>query len=183
MIMITGQKAIMTAKQARFQIVDVVASMRPLTKMTRQIVSAADASRRSCAMPSGSRWKSGRARCIWSCRRTSPARRSTTCRRLPLHPLERPVAHPGGARPRGRDDPGGQAPADHDRRGRQPAARWSRRCRTSCAHAASRSSTRRWARARSTGGSNLYMGTAALSERDYVHEADRPRRPDHRHRP
>src|ERR1700716_1658825 len=41
MIMITGQKSIMTAKQARFQIVDVVASMRPLTKMTRQIVSSA----------------------------------------------------------------------------------------------------------------------------------------------
>src|ERR1700751_5440833 len=40
MIMLTGQKAIMTAKQARFQIVDVIASMRPLTKMARQIVSA-----------------------------------------------------------------------------------------------------------------------------------------------
>src|SRR6478752_2287050 len=40
MIMITGQKAIMSARQARFQIVDVIASMRPLTKMTRQIVSA-----------------------------------------------------------------------------------------------------------------------------------------------
>ena len=39
MIMITGQKAIMSARQARFQIVDVVASMKPLTKMTRQIVS------------------------------------------------------------------------------------------------------------------------------------------------
>src|SRR4249920_634404 len=38
MIMITGQKAIKTAKQARFQIVDVIASMRPLTKMARQIV-------------------------------------------------------------------------------------------------------------------------------------------------
>src|SRR4051812_18944578 len=31
MILITGQKAIMTARQARFQIVDVIASMRPLT--------------------------------------------------------------------------------------------------------------------------------------------------------
>src|SRR5215471_6845884 len=41
MIMITGQKAIMTAKQARFQIVDVIAAMRPLTKMARQIVSPA----------------------------------------------------------------------------------------------------------------------------------------------
>jgi acetolactate synthase I/II/III large subunit len=38
MIMLTGQKAIKTAKQARFQIVDVIASMRPLTKMARQIV-------------------------------------------------------------------------------------------------------------------------------------------------
>ena len=41
MILITGQKAIMTAKQARFQIVDVIAAMRPLTKMARQIVNAA----------------------------------------------------------------------------------------------------------------------------------------------
>src|SRR6187200_1881771 len=38
MIILTGQKAIKTAKQARFQIVDVVASMRPLTKMARQII-------------------------------------------------------------------------------------------------------------------------------------------------
>src|SRR6516165_4384264 len=42
MILLTGQKAIMTAKQARFQIVDVVATMRPLTKMARQIISAAN---------------------------------------------------------------------------------------------------------------------------------------------
>src|SRR5690242_5276085 len=41
LILITGQKAVMSAKQARFQIVDIVASMKPLTKMTRQIVSAA----------------------------------------------------------------------------------------------------------------------------------------------
>src|SRR5215218_10463775 len=41
MILITGQKPIMTARQARFQIVDVIASMKPLTKMPRQIVSAA----------------------------------------------------------------------------------------------------------------------------------------------
>ena len=41
MILLTGQKGIMTSKQARFQIVDVVASMAPLTKMARQIVSTA----------------------------------------------------------------------------------------------------------------------------------------------
>jgi acetolactate synthase-1/2/3 large subunit len=40
MIMITGQKGIMSSRQARFQIVDVVAAMKPLTKLSRQIVSA-----------------------------------------------------------------------------------------------------------------------------------------------
>src|SRR4029079_18995941 len=41
MVMITGQKAIMSARQARFQIVDIVATMKPLTKSSRQIISAA----------------------------------------------------------------------------------------------------------------------------------------------
>src|SRR5260221_2091924 len=41
MLMLTGQKAIKSARQARFQIVDIVGAMRPLTKMTRQIGSAA----------------------------------------------------------------------------------------------------------------------------------------------
>lgn len=41
MILITGQKAIMTARQARFQIVDIVATMKPLTKASRQIVNGA----------------------------------------------------------------------------------------------------------------------------------------------
>ncbi|HEX6243389.1 MAG TPA: acetolactate synthase large subunit [Polyangiales bacterium] len=39
MIMITGQKPILSAPQAQFQIVDIVGMMRPLTKMARQIVS------------------------------------------------------------------------------------------------------------------------------------------------
>src|ERR1044071_1369721 len=39
MIMITGQKGILSSRQARFQIVDVVSAFRPLTKMSRQIVS------------------------------------------------------------------------------------------------------------------------------------------------
>jgi acetolactate synthase-1/2/3 large subunit len=38
MMMITGQKPIKKSKQGRFQIVDIVESMRPLTKYTRQIV-------------------------------------------------------------------------------------------------------------------------------------------------
>ena len=79
MIMITGQKAIMTARQARFQIVDVIASMKPLTKMTRQIVSAA-------SIPAIVReafrtaMEERPARCISSCRRTWRARRSSRCR-------------------------------------------------------------------------------------------------------
>jgi acetolactate synthase I/II/III large subunit len=41
MILITGQKPIKTARQARFQIVDIVATMKPLTKASRQIISGA----------------------------------------------------------------------------------------------------------------------------------------------
>ena len=37
-LMITGQKPIKTSKQGRFQIIDVVAMMRPITKFARQIV-------------------------------------------------------------------------------------------------------------------------------------------------
>lgn len=40
MLMITGQKPIRSSKQGHFQIVDVVDTMRPLTKYTRQLVSA-----------------------------------------------------------------------------------------------------------------------------------------------
>ena len=40
MMMITGQKPVKLSKQGHFQIVDVVAMMQPLTKYTKQIVSA-----------------------------------------------------------------------------------------------------------------------------------------------
>jgi acetolactate synthase-1/2/3 large subunit len=39
MLMITGQKPIKTSKQGRFQVIDVVDMMRPITKYTTQIVS------------------------------------------------------------------------------------------------------------------------------------------------
>ncbi|QTG16635.1 acetolactate synthase large subunit (plasmid) [Agrobacterium tumefaciens] len=39
LILITGQKGVMSSRQARFQVIDVVASMKPLTKLTRQIIS------------------------------------------------------------------------------------------------------------------------------------------------
>ena len=39
LIMITGQKGVLSSHQARFQMVNTVATMQPLTKMSRQIVS------------------------------------------------------------------------------------------------------------------------------------------------
>ena len=39
MVMLTGQKGIMSSRQAQFQIVDVVTAFKPLTKLSRQIVS------------------------------------------------------------------------------------------------------------------------------------------------
>src|ERR1700741_5158888 len=41
MIMITGQKGILSSRQAKFQIVDIVNTFRPLTKLSLQIVSGA----------------------------------------------------------------------------------------------------------------------------------------------
>jgi acetolactate synthase I/II/III large subunit len=38
---ITGQKGILSRKQARFQVMDIVSMMTPLTKMAHQIASAA----------------------------------------------------------------------------------------------------------------------------------------------
>src|SRR5205085_4997315 len=37
MVMITGQKGVLSRKQARFQVVDIVSTMTPLTKMAHQI--------------------------------------------------------------------------------------------------------------------------------------------------
>src|ERR1700735_392148 len=41
MILLTGQKGILHSKQGHFQLVDIVATMTPLTKMARQIISPA----------------------------------------------------------------------------------------------------------------------------------------------
>ena len=134
MIMITGQKAIMTARQARFQIVDVIASMKPLTKMTRQIVSAA-------SIPTIVR----EAFRVAQEERPGPvhlelpedvaARRDA--RESPARAAA-PGRHPGGAcggaRPRRRDDRQGEAPPDHARRGSEPAALDGRARRLRAAH-------------------------------------------------
>ena len=90
---------------------------------------------------------------------------------VPPHPIDIPVAHPAALDRAAEMILKAQRPADHARRGHEPAARGRRALGLRTPHPACRSSTPRWAKARSPGGSNLYMGTAALSERDYVHEA------------
>ncbi|MGL4289829.1 MAG: acetolactate synthase large subunit [Phreatobacter sp.] len=169
MIMITGQKAIMTAKQARFQIVDVIASMKPLTKMTRQIVSPA-------SIPTVVRD---------AFRVAMEERPGPVHLELPedvagedggdvpviaLHPIERPVAPSvaldravelilAAERPMVMIGAGGNRP-----RLVEALSAFVRRARLPFFNT-------QMGKGAVTGGSNLYMGTAALSERDYVHEA------------
>jgi acetolactate synthase I/II/III large subunit len=169
MILITGQKGILTSKQARFQIVDVVSSMTPLTKMALQIVSNA-------TIPTIVR----EAFRVAQQERPGPvhlelpediARKEVPDIPLvPLHPIDIPVAHPAAleraaamileaerplimlgaaaSRPRLAD-----ALSDFVRRVRIPFF------------------NTQMGKGSVAGGANLYMGTAALSERDYVHEA------------
>ena len=95
MVMITGQKAIRTARQARFQIVDVIASMKPLTKLTRQIVSPGsiptvvrDAFRVACEERPGPVHLELPEDV--AAEEIDPADAPL----VPVHPIERPVAHP-----------------------------------------------------------------------------------------
>ncbi|KPF70975.1 acetolactate synthase [Bosea sp. AAP35] len=169
MIMITGQKAIMTAKQARFQIVDVVASMKPLTKMTRQIVSGA-------SIPSMVR----DAFRVAMEERPGPvhlelpedvaAEEVDDAFLIPVHALERPVA-PASALDRAAEmilaakrplvmiGAAGNRP-----RLVEELSSFVRRTRLPFFNT-------QMGKGAVTGGSNLYMGTAALSERDHVHQA------------
>ena len=169
MILITGQKPIMSAKQARFQIVDIVASMKPLTKMTRQIASAA-------SIPSIVR----EAFRVSMEERPGPVHLElpedvageelANVPVIPIHPIERAVA----------------APAALDRA--IEAIKAAKRPLVMVGAAGNRPKlieplssfiTRtglpffntQMGKGAVTGGSNRYVGTAALSEGDYVHEA------------
>src|SRR3954462_4368003 len=170
MVMITGQKGIMSSRQARFQMVDTVAAMRPLTKMTRQIVSGAtiptlvrDAFRVAQEERPGPVHLELPEDVAGEEVEDLPAL-------VPPHPVEIPVAHRvaldraaemilaaerplvmlGAAAPRPRSPAG---LAGFVRRTRIPFF------------------TTQMGKGTVPGGTHLYMGTAALSERDYVHEA------------
>ncbi|HBZ45830.1 MAG TPA: acetolactate synthase large subunit [Stenotrophomonas sp.] len=169
MILITGQKAVMSAKQARFQIVDIVASMKPLTKMTRQIVSAA-------AIPATVR----DAFRVAMEERPGPVHLELPediageevedVPVIPVHPLERSIAHAAAL----------DRAAEAILAAKRPLVMIGAACSrpwltesvsTFVARTRLPFFNTQMGKGAVTGGSNLYMGTAALSEGDYVHEA------------
>ena len=167
MVMITGQKAIRSSRQARFQIVDIVATMRPLTKMATQIVSAQ-------SIPTLVR----DAFRVAQQERPGPvhlelpediAADEAVADIIPPHVVELPVA-PAEAIERaatmimGASRPLVMLGAAASRpRLAEPLSAFVRRCRILFFNT-------QMGKGAVNAGSNLYMGTAALSERDWVHE-------------
>ena len=168
MLIITGQKAIKSARQARFQIVDIVAAMRPLTKMTRQIVSAA-------SIPTLVR----DAFRIASEERPGPvhlelpediAVEEAEAPLVPVHPVDNPVAGPQALERAAAMIAKAACPiimvgaAGNRPRLVEPLSDFVRRLQIPFFNT-------QMGKGAVTGGSNLYLGTAALSERDYIHGA------------
>ncbi len=168
MVMITGQKAIRSSRQARFQIVDIVATMRPLTKLATQIVSAQ-------SIPTLVR----DAFRVAQQERPGPvhlelpediAADEAAANIIPPHIVELPVA-PAGAIERaaamimGASRPLVMLGAAASRpQLAEPLSAFVRRCKIPFFNT-------QMGKGAVNAGSNLYMGTAALSERDWVHEA------------
>jgi acetolactate synthase-1/2/3 large subunit len=168
MLMITGQKAIKRAGQARFQIVDIVGAMRPLTKMTRQIVSAAsiptlvrDAFRVAVEERPGP---------VHLELPEDIAVEEADAGLVPPHPIDRPVASSStldriatlileARRPLIMIGAASSRPHLVE-----PVSAFVRRTGIPFFNT-------QMGKGAVTGGSNLYLGTAALSERDYVHDA------------
>ncbi|GLS30615.1 acetolactate synthase-1/2/3 large subunit [Mesorhizobium albiziae] len=169
MIMITGQKAIMRSRQARFQIVDVIAAMRPVTKAARQIVSAAsiptlvrEAFRVAMEERPGP--------VLLELPEDIAANPVEPVAMVPIHPIDIPVAH------RVALDRAAEMIVVAERPLIMMGAAASRpRATSGIASFVTRTGipffTTQMGKGTVPGGTNLYMGTAALSERDYVHEA------------
>jgi acetolactate synthase-1/2/3 large subunit len=169
MVMITGQKAIMTAKQARFQIVDVIASMRPLTKMARQIISPAsipaivrDAFRVTVEERPGP--------VHLELPEDVAGEETEDVPVIPPHPIELPIAQASALdraaemilaaeRPLIMLGAGSSRPKLVE-----PLSSFVQRTRIPFFNT-------QMGKGSVTGGSNLYMGTAAISSGDYVHRA------------
>ena len=169
MIMITGQKGIMSSRQARFQIVDVVSAFKPLTKLSRQIVGSAtiptlvrDAFRVAMEERPGP--------VLLELPEDVAGEECDDLQPIPVHPIEIPVGHRAAL----------DRAADMILGAKRPlimlGAACSRPRGTTGINAFVRRTqipffTTQMGKGTAAGGSNLYMGTTALSERDYVHEA------------
>ena len=169
MIMITGQKGVLSSRQARFQIVDIVAAMRPLTKLTRQVVSAT-------MIPTLVR----EAFRVATEERPGPVHlelpediAAATCDAPPLirpHAVELPLANPAALDHAAAIIMQAKRPllmlgaAASRPRSTEELARFVLRTRIPYF-------TTQMGKGTVPGGTELYMGTAALSERDYVHQA------------
>ena len=173
----------MGSRQARFQIVDTVAAMKPLTKLTRQIVSAA-------TIPTLVR----DAFRVAQEERPGPVHlelpedvageevRGRAAAAGAAAPDRDPGGAPRRARPRRGDDPGRRAAAGDARRRRQPAAldRRPRRLRPPHPHPLLHHADGQGHGARRL--QPLHGHRRALRAR-LRPRGDRARRPDHRHRP
>jgi acetolactate synthase I/II/III large subunit len=168
MVMITGQKAIHTSRQAKFQIVDIVATMRPLTKIATQIVSAQ-------SIPTLVR----DAFRVAQQERPGPvhlelpedvASDEAEAVLVPAHPVELPVAPSVAIDRAAAMISAAKRPlvmlgaAASRPRLAEPLSMFVRRLGIPFFNT-------QMGKGAVNGGSNLYMGTAALSERDWIHEA------------
>jgi acetolactate synthase I/II/III large subunit len=169
LIMITGQKGILSSHQARFQIVNTVATMQPLTKMARQIVSPS-------MIPSIVR------EAFHLAQEELPgpihielpediaAEKCQKVALIPPHPIEYPVASAAAL----------NRAAEMIMQAKRPlvmlgAATSRPRATNALAQFILDTKlpyfTTQMGKGTVSGASEFYMGTAALSARDYVHEA------------
>lgn len=169
MVMLTGQKGIMGSRQARFQIVDVVGAFRPLTKLSRQVVSAVtiptlvrDAFRVATEERPGP--------VLLELPEDVAGEDAPDAPSVPVHPIEIPVAHRAAL-----DRAAGMILAAERPLVVLGAAASRPRSTAGLVGFVRRTGipfvTTQMGKGAVAGGTELYMGTAALSERDYVHEA------------
>ncbi|WP_342726835.1 acetolactate synthase large subunit [Bradyrhizobium sp. B097] len=169
MVMLTGQKGILSSRQAKFQIVDIVNTFRPLTKLSLQIVSGAtiptlvrDAFRIATQERPGP--------VLLELPEDIAREEIAPVEIVHPHPIEIPIAHAAAL----------DRAADMILRAQRPlimlgAAASRPRSTAGIGDFVRRTKipffTTQMGKGTVSGGTNQYMGTAALSERDYVHEA------------
>ncbi|MGN1290927.1 MAG: acetolactate synthase large subunit, partial [Bradyrhizobium sp.] len=169
MVMLTGQKGILSSRQAKFQIVDIVNTFRPLTKLSLQIVSGAtiptlvrDAFRIATQERPGP--------VLLELPEDIAGEETEPVELVHRHPIEIPIAHAAAL----------DRAADMILKAQRPlimlgAAASRPRSTAGIGDFVRRTKipffTTQMGKGTVSGGTNQYMGTAALSERDYVHEA------------